>query len=448
MSREQVDAAVARVRARAGDEAFGALAQHVADAMTAGEGTGVLHQAGVQEFLWYSVPKRFPPDEWGDAVAVAATLLDELGFDRYATIARSESTASLHDAWRAGRSTWRRKFASAVRASGVEPLDTDVLTWGTVFGPDEDRARRTVERALEAAIVAGGLVPGARRWKDTAGAITRATITAPLDLPPGQTLATLVTTERAEHWVRLAHGRDDRRVAAWRESAVRRVLGPVAPPDDAATIVAPVAWLLRHATGGIELTQSLYIARPLVLEAAETFGWWEWDKPPRSEVDLLPLGDVREVATEQRWIRRNGRRLTATAEGKRLATDAGALWSAVAQTLGGSHAFDRTVGELMAHRLLEGPASDDELVDAVGSGASTLGWQTRSGPLSDAQARSAMFVRWRWWRLLHVIDEDPTVWDAGAQRPTRTRTTHLTPAGRTTVLAYLRNLATGPRTDV
>src|SRR3546814_3269189 len=59
--------------------------------MTAGEGTGVLHQAGVQEFLWYSVPKRFPPDEWGDAVAVAATLLDELGLDRYAGIARSRS---------------------------------------------------------------------------------------------------------------------------------------------------------------------------------------------------------------------------------------------------------------------------------------------------------------------------------------------------------------------
>ncbi len=448
MSREQVDAAVARVRARAGDEASGALAQAVADAMTAGEGTGVLHQAGVQEFLWYSVPKRFPPDEWSDAVVAAATLFDELGLDRYAGIARSETTASLHDAWRAGRSTWRRKFASAVRASGVEPLDTDVLTWGTVFGPDEDRARRAVERALEAAVVAGDLVPGGRRWKDTAAAITRATITAPLDLPPGQTLATLVTTERAEHWVRASHGRDDPRVAAWRETAVRQVLGPVEPPGDAAGIVAPVAWLLRHATDGIELTQSLYIARPLVLEAAETFGWWEWDKPPRSEADLFLLGDVRAVATERRWIRRNGRRLTATTEGKRLAKDTGALWNAVAQTLGGSHAFDRTVGELMAHRLLEGPATDDELVEAVRSGASTLGWQTRSGPLSDDQARSAMFARWRWWRLLQVTDEDPTVWDAAAQRRMRARTTRLTSAGRPTVVAYLRDLATGPRTEV
>lgn len=445
MSRERVDAAVARIRAR--DEALGTLAQHVADAMTGGEGTDVLHQASVQEFLWYSLPKRFPPDDWADAVAVAARVFDELGLDRYAAIARSDTTTSLLDAWRAGRSTWRRKFISAVRASGVEPLDTDVLAWGTVFGTDEGQARRTVERALEAAIVAGELVPGARRWKDTAAAITRATVTAPLDLPPGQSLVTLVTTERAGHWLRLAHGRDDPRLADWRERAVRQVLSPVEPPEDAADIVAPVAWLLRHATDGIELTQSLYIARPLVLEAAETFGWWEWDKPPRSEVDLLPLGDVREVATDRRWIRRSGRRLTATTEGKRLAADTGALWHALAQTLGGEHAFDRTVGELVAHRLLEGPATDDELVEVVGTGAAALGWQTRSGPFTHDQARSAMFARWRWWRVLHVIDETPAAYDAAASRRVRDRTTRLTPAGRPTVLAYLRDLATGPRSD-
>lgn len=445
MSREQVDAAVARVQGR--DEGFGAIAQHVADAMTAGEGIEVLHQAGVQEFLWYSVPKRFPPEDWDDAIAAAAAVFDELGLDRYAGIARSETTAGLLDAWLAGRSTWRRKFGAAMRASGVEPLDTDVLAWGTVFGPDENRARGAVERALEAAIVAGELVPSARRWKDTAAAITRATLTAPLDLPPGQTLATLVTTERAEHWVRAAQGRDDPRPAAWRERAVRQVLGPVEPPDDAADVVAPVAWLLRHAADGIELTQSLYIARPLVLEAAETFGWWEWDKPPRSEVDLLPLVDVREVATDRRWIRRDRRRLVATTEGKRLAGDSGALWHALALTLGGSHAFDQTVGELLGHRLLEGPATDDELVDAVRSGASALGWQTRSGPLTDRETQSAVFDRRRWWRLLRVIDEDPGEWDADARRSVRARTSGLTPAGRTTVLAYLRELATGPRTE-
>lgn len=138
----------------------------------------------------------------------------------------------------------------------------------------------------------------------------------------------------------------------------------------------------------------------------------------------------------------------ATTEGKRLVADTGALWSAVAQTLGGMHAFDSAVGEMMAHRLLDGPASGDELVGSVAAGTSALGWQTRSGPLTDEQAGSAMFDRWRWWRLLHVIEDEPAVWDTDAQRRVRLRTSELTAAGRTTVLAYLRNLAAGPRTDL
>lgn len=447
MSHDEIDAAVERVRGRAGDELAG-FAESAAGGLTAGEGVGMLDQAGVQEFLWYRVPKSYPPDHWDDVIGGAAALFDELGRDRYAAIARSDRTAGMLDAWRRGRSSWRKAFASAMRASGVEPPDTDILAWGTVFGPQEASARHAVEGALESALVAGDLVPGRRGAKEAAVAITGATLTAPVEAPPGQNLATLVTTERAERWVSNARSVRDDRLIGWRDRAVRQVLGPIDPPDDVAGVAGPMAWLLRHASEGIELTQSLYIARTLVVEAAERFGWWDWDKPPRSEVDVPQLGDVRAVATECRWVRRKGRTLAVTAAGRHVMDDTVALWTGLVGTLGGSHAFDRTVGELVAHRLLDGHATHEDLVDAVGPAMVAMGWQAEGRPVARDEISWAVWDRWRWWRVLSLVDEEPSVWDRATQRQVHPRTTGLTAAGRPTVLAYLRGLATGPRHDV
>lgn len=257
-----------------------------------------------------------------------------------------------------------------------------------------------------------------------------------------------MTTERAEQWVDQARSVRADRLIRWRERAVRRVLGPVDPPDDVADVVRPVAWLLGHAADGIELTQSRYIARAVVVEAAETFGWWDWDKPPRSEADLFQLGEVREAATERRWVRRKGRTLVITAAGRRVLADPAALWAGLAETMGGRGSFDRALGELMAHRLLDGPATDDELVDAVGPVIASLGWRTESGPLSSDDVRSSVWDRWRWWRILGAVVEEPSVWDRTTHEQLSPRSTSLTPAGEATVLTYLRGRAIGPRHDV
>jgi hypothetical protein len=442
MSAGEVEAAIERIRQRDADLAQ--LTQAAADGLTAGEGTGMLDQAGVQEFLWAHVPTTFSSEDWHDVVAGAAVLLDELGLDRYAAIARSDQTAAILDAWLEGSAAGRKAFQTAHRASGVDPPNTNSLTWGDVYGPDEAQARDTVERALEHAIVVGHLVPGARGWKETASAITEKVLEEALELPPGQNLLSLVTTERAGTWLRTARAPELRE---WREVAVRRVLGPIDPPDGVEAVVAPMRWLIGHAAAGVELTQSGYVARALVIDAAQRFDWWRWDKPPRSEADLHQLADLREVASHLRLVRRSGRTLTATANGRRLLDDPEALWQVLAGSLGGSHAFDRTIGELVAHRLLAGPAVDDDLVVSIEPVVASLGWRTADGPLSRSAIMAAVWDRWRWWHILGLLERETAHWDRESQRRIGHDVTSLTTPGRATVLAFLRGVALKPRTD-
>jgi len=443
MSVGNVDAAIERIRQRDPDAA--PLVEAVADGLIAGEGTDAVHQAAVQQYLWVDVPSAWPDDAWDGIVTGAAVLFDELGLHRYAAIARSPRTAEVLGAWRDSGRAGRKAFLAAQRASGVEPPDTGALVWGGVFGPDEGRARTAVERALERAIDAGELVPGARGWKVAAGAVTARALGADLDHPPGQSLLSLVTTERAEAWVGDAQAAVLRR---WREAAVRRILGPIDPPADVATVVAPVRWLLERASVGVDLTPSGYIGRTLVVEAADRFGWRSGDKPPRSEADLHQLVELRGAVTDLRLLRRTGRTLLATTRGAGLVGDDVALWRELSGTLGGTTAFEQLVGEMVGHRLLDGPVIDDEIVGTIGPILTSLGWRTAEGPLTSAEVESATWDRWRWWRVLGLLERTSARWDRAAQRQVGHTTTTLTPAGRATVLAFLRQVALRPRDHV
>ena len=206
--------------------------------------------------------------------------------------------------------------------------------------------------------------------------------------------------------------------------------------------------VLERAIGGIDLTQSGYVGRALVVEASERFGWWEGDRPPRSEADLHQLGELRGAVSDLRLLRRTGRTLVATTKGVGLIGDDVALWRELAGTLGGAAAFDQLVGELVGHRLLDGPVIDDEIVGTVGPVLTSLGWRTAEGPLTSAEVESATWDRWRWWRVLGLLERTSARWDRAAQRQIGHTTTTLTPAGRATVLAFLRHSALRPRDHV
>jgi hypothetical protein len=445
MSAEEVDAAVSRAERRRPDLAR--AVQAMADALTAGEGTEMIHQAALQQFLWWHLPRKYPEEDWTGLAEAAAELLDELDMKRLAEIVRSEQTATVLAAWATGPDMGAKAFQAAHGSSGVEPPDTAVLAWGSVMGSEEASALDAVERALGEAAAAGELVPGASRWRSAAVAITEGVLTRPLDIPPGQSWASLVTTERVAHWIDSARHPS---LAEWRSSVANRLLNPIAAPADPTEAIAPVHWLLEFAgaPGGAELTQSNYLARATVLAAVERFGWWDWSKAPRSEADVHELSCVREAATRLRLVRRRGRRLHLTTRGSQLMANPAELWHGVAGETEDGDPFTRAVTEVVGLRLMRGRAERDELVADVTPILGAQGWSTPSGPITPNDISYAIWGPLRWWRLFSVLDEVESTWERGTARRLTPHTVALRPEGERMVLAYLRSRAVGPRHNI
>ncbi len=362
MTDGEIDGAVRRVAARRPDLARSI--QAVADRLTAGEGPGMIHQAALQQFLWWYLPRDYPDGEWDGLVEASARLLDELGFTHLADVVRSEQTMSVLAAWRQSRAKGAAAFRSAHAKSGVEPPDTGLLAWGSVMGLEEAWALDIVERALGKAVAAGDLVPGAPRWQAKAVAITETELGRPLELPPGQTLAGLVVTERVGSWI---DGARHPVHQEWRSAVANRLLHPIEPPADPGSAVEPMRWLVDLAApaGGTELTQNGYLARTTVLAAVERFGWWDWEKPPRSEADVHELSTLREAAKRLGLLRRRGRRLYATRRAVELLAAPEHLWDAVATETEDGEDFTRAVTEVVALRLLHGRVERRKLVADV-----------------------------------------------------------------------------------
>ena len=442
MSGEAVDRAVRRVEARRPD--LNMAVQAAAGGLTAGEGAGMIHQAALQQYLWWYVPRDYPHDEWQGLVEAAAALLDELGLPHLAEMARSQATERVLAAWAHGRAKGAAAFRAAHAKSGVEPPDTALLAWGSVMGADEARALDAAERALGDAVAAGDLVPGAPRWQAKAAAITDEVLSRPLHLPPGQTLAGLVTTERIRTWIDAARHPVHQE---WRSAVANRLLHPIEPPPNPGDAVAPMRWLLELAAapGGAELTQSNYLARATVVAAVERFGWWDWEKPPRSEADVHQLSTLRDAANRLRLLRRRGRRLHVTTRGAELLASPERLWDQVAAETEDGEDFTRMVTELVGLRLLRGQVEEGELVADVAPMLVAQGWSTRTGPITTNHVSSALWRPLRWWRLFGVLQEEESKWEYGTGRRLTPHTIALTPDGERTVLAYLRPRAAGPR---
>ena len=437
MTSARVEAALRRIRAWHPHLAIDA--ESAAQWLLADGDVAWLSQAAVQTHLWWTVPTKLPDEDWDTAAAGAALLFDELGLDRYAAIARSETTAQILAAFRDSEGLGRRRFLAALRASGVDAVDTPVLAWGSIMGMTEAQARTAVEYALEDAIVDGRLVPGTAGGKRVAAAVTIATLQAPDPHAPGQSLLSLITTERAEAWVESA--RDEHHV--WRQTAVREVLSPQPPPATAGAVVEPLRWLLQRAADGLALTANGYVARAFVLEAVEHFGWWDWDKPPRSEADVPQLEGLRDAAAALGLLRRRGRVVRTTAKGRALVDDDEALWRTTATTLGGRDDFNGMLAELAALRLLQGPAVDDDLRDDVTEILVRQGWRSGGEILGAQQLRYSVHRPLFWWRLLGLLDEEEPQWHAG--RRSGRYAVALNEAGRATALEFLHARATGPR---
>lgn len=438
MTAERVDAAVQAIVRR--DPSLGEWAQVVADGLTAGEGEEILGQALVQDFLWYRLPAKYPERAWLPLVRAAAALLGELSLERYASIAASDMTTTILDAWREEPARGFARYRSAAEASGVKPPDTDLLAWGSVMGFDEASAYAQLEMKLEEAIVAGRFTPGSSGWKSGAASVTDEAL---LELPANdgrRSWLEMILSERRRTWVEMAHPEGLRQ---WRAARADEFTSPADPPDDLEPVVGAIRWLLETCRNGVELTQSGYLSPSIVREGVARFGWWDWPGQPRSEVDVHQLGALRETAARLRLVTKRGRRLTTSRQGVSLLEDPAALWRAVATTIGATDDYMAMLSELIAHRLLAGPAFGNQLDESVVPVITAQGWRSGGTPVDERHIAMSIHRPLYFWRLFGLLEEVRPRWVD--HRPTGPNVTSLTAAGRATALEYLRARATAPR---
>jgi hypothetical protein len=441
MTTKRVEAAVGAIVRRA--PVLGEWAQVAADGLTAGEGEEILCQAFVQDFLWYRLPAKYPERAWLPIAQAAEVLLAELRLERYASIAGSDTTTTILEAWREGRARGFARYRAAAEASGVKPPDTELLAWGSVMGFDEASAYAHLEVKLEEAIVGGHLEPGLSGWRSRAASLTEKTLHEPPPHDGRRSWFEMILAERRKTWVETAHPVELRR---WRAARADELSGPSDPPADLEPVLGPMCWLLRACRDGVELTQKGYLAPALVREGVDRFDWWDWPGQPRSEADVHQLGALRETASRLRLVVKRGRRLTTSRRGNVLLEDPVGLWRSIAATIGATDDYAAMLSELIAHRLLEGPAVDDALSASIAPIVAAQGWQSGGEPLGAKQVGWSIHRPLYFWRLFGLLEEVRPPWVNN--RPTGPNVTSLTAAGRSTALECLRARATAPRTSL
>lgn len=434
-----VDAVIEQLRVE--DPALAGDAEAALDALTAGEGPAMITQARLQRFCWYTLPVKFMTDTaHHHAIASAlAVALDRLGLARYATIARSETTRGVINAFGESMEAGRRAYRDADVASGLVVPATESITFGAVMGWVEAEAWESTVDMLEMAIVAGDLVPGSRGAKTRQAALVDAWLTGPdRHDGPGSWLDA-IRAERLDTWHNRTPSPTRRRLI---EPLLDALGEPGDPPEDAVEVLdARLGWLLgRLADGGQPLTQTGNLNRALVREAAPRFGYPDYFAAPSSEYDVYDLHQVRALLTGRRLARTSKGRLVLTVAGKTALADPGVLWGHLVRGLIPHHPFDAVCGIVTLALLVTAErVTRSELTETVTAVVTEEGWHSAGtgDPPDERTISSSWHVTTNLARSLGLtIDRDRPYDDAGLG---------LTPAGRQAGLDALGHVATGPR---
>lgn len=351
------------------------------------DGTGALwlRRYDVQVFAWYTLPRTFLAtlEQRRRAIAMLARTLECLG-DRaatYAEVCRSPEAEELLCAWDADDPTASRRFRELLERSGVEPPDTDLITWGQAMGFEEARARDEVATALEEAIEDGRLTPGSTGFRRRQAQVADAALLGPWSGGTGFSRFDAVRAERFKRWLDRGHALG----SAERQGILEPVANVVAADprpverEAASAALAPALWLLERAEDGIALTQTGALNRALVREVAERWpAWWRGEDygPPSGEGDVRPLVELHQLLRRLRLVRRSGRRIVVTARGRRLRDDPPALLEAFACELLAGDSFHAACAELAAAVMLDGAAIDfsNAIADRVRPAIVADGW--------------------------------------------------------------------------
>ncbi len=450
LSEDDVVEALARIAARDAD--LERSADHAYEALTWGQGPGVLRQAGLQFWLWYAVPTKYVTDEagyMGRLAQGAAALFDELGLNGYAAICRSSATAEVHAAYDRSDADGRRATGRAMEKSGIDPPDLADFAWSDFMGGEESSAHSAVEDALERAIAAGDVVVGGRGWRAAQAAAAAEALDGDHPDLPGQSWRTAVLTERLEQWVGAVR-HHSRSLGSARAAVVNRLLHPVEPPSGVFAAVAPLVWLLDRHGDEQPLTQAGYLAPSFVRSLQDERPWelaLPLDREMRTEGDDMVLLALREWLQLAGALRKRKSKLKRTTAGAAMAADPAQTWNALTWHLA-PQGWEGFVAETALLHLLDTAGrgtetSYDSVLEFVAAVAKDLGWTTKDE--GERRAPSDFDVSWALYDSRQVWVACGLVAFDGSWRDRRIA---LTEAGEAAALSYLRHTATGPRTSL
>jgi hypothetical protein len=412
---EQALAALGRVEPDLAEDARAAW-----EALTGGSGPSAVTQWRLQRFCWHSLAGPWPEDghgRWRVAQALAA-LLDALGMPRYAGIARSDTTRQVLLAGEATPARGRTLARRAAQRSGIDPPDTELLTWGALSGPAENQARELVADRLELAVAVGDLQPGGRGWRDHQAELTVGVLTTPHPQLRGATPYELILTERLHDWVRAPGSTTRRGLLAPLQGRLREPIDPgMAAP--ARALLRPLDWLLTEIGEGLPLTNAGYLPPRTVARALDELGWRdELIGPASREVDAYPVLVLRETATRLGLVRRRGARLVATPSGRSALADGRALWAEVAAGLVGPEpsALADTWEIVLAVLEPGDPVPEEDVRSLVQSVITESGWRFagRREP-SESDTSPLFFSVLRELRWLELVEESGALLDRRLQ---------------------------------
>ena len=448
-----VEAAIGRLSRHNRDLARDA--EHVFETLTRGQGPEAIRQASVQEWLWYVLPTKYvdyEPGYMGRLAGVAAELFDELGLARYAAICRSETTASVHEAYDRTELDGLEAMRRAVEASGISPPDIEDFEWGAVKGLEEAMASFAVQDALESAICSGDIAVGKTGWRGHQRRVTAAVLDSDHPDQPGQSWRTAITTDRIQTWVDGASRRSEA-LYRLRSAVANRLLHPIGPPDGTALAMTPVVGFLSSFTDQQPLTPAGYLTPGFVEQLHHEIEWpFRKDSfypphsktPPRRELDAYLLHTLRTWLQDAGALRKRNKVLLRTRLGAEAADNPDAAWEFLTRRLSTSpweEFIVETVGLELIHR--GGKADAEAVFESAAEIADDCGWymEGTDGPVPPSK-----------WHLQGAYREPSAILGACGLLEEggnwQNRWLSLTDAGKTTHLAMLRASAAGPKDEL
>jgi len=399
--------------------------QRVRDWLSAdGRDPAECSQAEYQQFAWHTVPYRGdgPSAEVAEA---CAQLLEQSGRPRAAAAMRRHNPEVLA-AWERSDSAGFRAFVKANDATGISPPDTPLLAWAAVFGSVEAEVLDGTERMLEQAIEDGRLVPGGRRWRHAQRELLVRWLTSPDPARSGAVPVDAVRAERQDRWLESG--------TKVRGELLRRALAEtIEPPPERPE---PLQALLDVTANTITLTEAQRVPPAIIREIAARL---DWNTPgtARTERHVPAFVTLRRVATDAGLLLRRGRVLRLSPAGRAAQSDPGVLAGAAARSWFGTDEFFTEVGEVSAAMLLDGPASQQRILD-VARTAVAPSWRRPDGTPPALDELRAAFHEWTWvGQVLGWVD---LVAEADADMEYS-----LTEGGRRAALAGLLRCAHAPR---